>query len=114
MKNYNIPQWKYELGKVHVSIGCADFQQLLMGRVVGNSENALNFFGVDCALVSITRCHILNQMMKNKCASRNILQVWFSTAWSNDALKDFKKSSEDLLLNDTIEDEIKELLEKCQ
>ena len=33
MKNYNVPEWVYEFGETHVSIGCVDFQQLLLGKL---------------------------------------------------------------------------------
>ena len=33
MKNYTIPEWVYEFGQTHISIGCVDFQQLLLGKL---------------------------------------------------------------------------------
>ena len=33
MKNYTIPEWEYKFGRTHVSIGCVDFEQLLLAAV---------------------------------------------------------------------------------
>ena len=110
MKNYNIPEWKYEFGRTHVSLGCVDFEQLLLGKLVDYSEDPLHFYGIDSSLVSIARCHVLYQMVKNKCEPRNILQVWFSTAWSEEALTAFKKAIEDLFLDDEVDEELKEIM----
>ena len=40
-------------------------------------------------MVSIVRCKVLYQMILNKAKSRSILQVWFSTGWSESTLKEF-------------------------
>ena len=83
MKNYNLPEWIFEYGKTHVSIGCVDFQQLLLGQLNPGEDNSLLVFhGIDSSIVSIARCLILNQMMINGANPKHILQVWFSSAWS--------------------------------
>ena len=41
MKNHTIPEQVYEFGETHVSIGCVDFQQLLMG-ILDQSKGGKN------------------------------------------------------------------------
>ena len=90
MKNYNLPEWIFDYGKIHVSVGCVDFQQLLLGRLNPREDKSpLVFHGIDSSSVSVARCLILNQMMKNGANPKHILQVWFSSAWSNQTSKDF-------------------------
>jgi hypothetical protein len=81
MKNYNLPEWMFDFGKTHVSIGCVDFQQLLLGKLNQTEDGSpLDFYGIDSVNVSIVRCWILYQMMRNGANPRSVLQVWFSTA----------------------------------
>ena len=113
MKNHVVPEWIYEYGKTHVSIGCADFSQLLFGKLDNkDSSDPLVFIGIDSSVVSIARCWILYQMIRNKVNPRSILQVWFSSAWTDEAQKDFLQSVEELVaVKDTnIKENIKELL----
>ena len=77
-----------------------------------NADGVLHFYGVDSSVVPIARCHVLYQMMKNKCEARNILQVWFSTAWSQDTLNNFIKAIENLLLDEELDDEVKDVLKE--
>ena len=89
MKNYKLSQWVLTAGETHVSLGCVDFSQLLFGLFDGDLTQPIHFYGLDSAVVSIVRCKILYQMILNQVMSRSILQVWFSSGWSNSTLKDF-------------------------
>jgi predicted nucleic acid-binding protein len=40
-------------------------------------------------MVSIVRCKVLYQMILNQAKSRSILQVWFSSGWSESTLREF-------------------------
>ena len=48
-----------------------------------------SILGVDSSMVSIVRCKILYHMILNQATSRSILQVWFSSGWSESTLKEF-------------------------
>ena len=48
-----------------------------------------SILGVDSSMVSIVRCKVLYQMILNQAQSRSILQVWFSSGWSESTLKEF-------------------------
>ena len=100
MKNYKIAPWMLKTGEVHVSIGCVDFAQLLFATLEGEDDDCIKFYGIDSSMVSITKCKLLHQMMLDNAAARSILQVWFSSAWSDQTLKDFLKSCEALLQRD--------------
>ena len=53
--------------------------------------------GVDSSMVSIVRCKVLYHMILNQAKSRSILQVWFSSGWSESTLKEFIESCNLLL-----------------
>ena len=98
MKNSKIVPWIFSAGETHVSLGCVDFAQLLFGTCDGNlKQKEIHFHGVDCSLVSIVRCKVLYKMILNQAASRSILQVWFSTGWSKQTLKEFIWACKQLL-----------------
>ena len=56
-----------------------------------NHEKIIDYsiLGVDSSMVSIVRCKVLYQMILNQAQSRSILQVWFSSGWSDSTLKEF-------------------------
>ena len=45
MKNYKLAQWILTAGETHVSLGCADFAQLLFGRFDGDLTKKIQFYG---------------------------------------------------------------------
>ena len=45
MKNYKLAQWVLTAGETHVSLGCADFAQLLFGRFDGDLTEKIQFYG---------------------------------------------------------------------
>ena len=110
MKNYNIPEWVFEYGETHVSIGCVDFEQLLLGQLTpcegGGGDKPLIFYGIDSTSVSIARCWILYQMMKNEAEPRSILQVWFSSGWTDETNRYFNQAINDLIESKLEEDEV--------
>ena len=53
--------------------------------------------GVDSSMVTIVRCKVLYQMILNQANSRSVLQVWFSTGWSDSTLKEFIEACNRLL-----------------
>ena len=97
MRNCKIAPMNLKTGETHVSIGCGDFSQLLFTELVGDTDEHTHFHVVDLALVSITRCKVLYEMLSNQASSRSILQVWFSSAWSENTLKEFLASCSSLL-----------------
>ena len=85
-------------------MGCADFAQLLFGTFEENLKEEIHFHGVDVSPVSIARCKVLYKMILNQASSRSILQVWFSTGWSEQTLKEFIKACNQLLESKELKD----------
>ena len=107
MKNVNFPNYPLFYGKNHVSVGCVDFSELLFAQINGTEKDGcLNFAGVDCAVCSIARCWILKKMIENNSNCRSILQVWFSSAWSNQTHQEFVEACEILLKESTLDQEL--------
>ena len=102
MKNHKIIPWKILAGKNYVSIGCVDFAQLLFGIIDGDFKKESHFHGVDSSLVSIVRCKVLYKMILNQASARSILQVWFSTGWSEHTLKEFTLACQQLLKSEEL------------
>ena len=100
MKNYKIISWLLKTGKTHVSIGCTDFAQLLFGMFEGAEGDCIQFHGFDSSMVCIARCKLLHQMLLDSAAARSVLQVWFSSAWSDQTLQDLLKACKALLHQD--------------
>ena len=98
MKNTSFSTWIMKTGETHVGLGCVDFSQLLFAEFVGDLNLGIHFHGVDSAVVSITRCKILHEMVKNQASSRSILQVWFSSGWSELTLTEFMAACYSVLL----------------
>ena len=46
MKNYKLAQWVLTAGETHVSLGCADFAQLLFGTFDGDLTKKIQFYGM--------------------------------------------------------------------
>ena len=57
----------------------------------------LTFLGIDSSVVTMTRCKILYQMLKNQAEASSILQVWFSSAWTSKTQVEFQKALTNLL-----------------
>ena len=70
MKNSKIVPWKFSAGETYVSLGCADFAQLLFGNFDTESKEEIHFYGVDSSFISIMRCEILYRMILNKASER--------------------------------------------
>ena len=97
MKNHKINCWVLTSGEVHVSFGCVDFAQLLFSTFEGNLRKPTSFYGIDADIIPIVRCKILHKMIETKASSRSILQVWFSSGWSNKTLDEFSKAGKALI-----------------
>ena len=102
MKNSKIEPRSFYGGETHVSLGCADFGQLLFAKFDGDLSKEINFFGMDSSLVSIVRCKVLYKMILNQASARSILQVWFSTGWSEHTLKEFTLACQQLLKSEEL------------
>ena len=46
MKNYKLAAWVLNAGETHVSLGCADFAQLLFGTFNGDLTKKIQFYGI--------------------------------------------------------------------
>ena len=74
------------------------------------SLDLLTFWGIDSSLVSIVKCRILYQMLKNQADASSILQVWFSSAWTSKAQLDFQNTVTNLMESYEIETDVLKLL----
>ena len=70
----------------------------------------LTFLGIDASVVSILKCKILYQMLKNQADASSILQVWFSSAWTNKAQVEFQNAVTNLIDSNEIETGEEDLL----
>ena len=57
----------------------------------GSQTEPLTFVGYDKSDVVIARATVIYEMLLNKISLESILQVWFSTGWSEETQKEFQK-----------------------
>ena len=76
MKNCKLAQWVLTAGETHVSLGCADFAQLLFGRFDGDLTEKIQFYGnqfflpKDLLIKNRTRTVVLKPLQNTKRAKK--------------------------------------------
>ena len=89
MKNIPIPKIVYERGKTYILVGFVDLHSLLMGTIQGE-KGKVRIVGYEMSEICVAKSLVLYEMMKIQMGPISILQVWFSTGWSNKTSTDFK------------------------
>lgn len=78
----------FEFGKTYVFIGYVDLLECMMGDFIGNGDK-VNVYGFEQSGICAARSLIIYEMMKMKKDVDSILEVWFSTGWSEKTSEDF-------------------------
>ncbi|XP_057299229.1 uncharacterized protein LOC130629870 [Hydractinia symbiolongicarpus] len=91
-RNTPVAEKRFEFGRKYVFIGYVDLSQLLFSIFTGDTCNKVKFFGFDKSEICVARSLIVYEMMKLELRLDSILEVWFSTGWCNQTLKDFRKA----------------------
>ncbi|XP_057298892.1 uncharacterized protein LOC130629637 [Hydractinia symbiolongicarpus] len=78
----------FEFGKTYVFIGHVDLLECLMREFIGNGDK-VNVYGFEQSEICVARSLIIYEMMKIKKDVDSILEVWFSTGWSEKTSEDF-------------------------
>eukprot|EP00298_Acanthocystis_sp_HF-20_P018731 c22019_g2_i2.p1 GENE.c22019_g2_i2~~c22019_g2_i2.p1 ORF type:complete len:529 (+),score=177.00 c22019_g2_i2:24-1589(+) len=91
----NCPDFKqiFFQGETVVSVGFCDFGLLLNCELKDNdsgNNGPLKFVGVDQSPFTIAKSLVIYEMLKGKQSNESILEVWFSSTWSEGTWKDFK------------------------
>ncbi len=93
MRNTPVSCARFQVGKTYVGVGYVDLMQLVVGsfepQAEGEEPQPLKFVGIDKSELVVARSTIVYEMMKQGFPVQSILQVWFSTGWSEKALNDF-------------------------
>lgn len=101
-----------EYGQTHVAIGYVDLGVLLTGNFIGDpAKGPLHLVGYDPSAYSMAKTLVLLQMMKRGEAVEDIVQVAYSTGWSQRTAEVFEQTVLDLLNWVVAPDEVLTLLE---
>ena len=101
MRNTNIISKNFVFGHNYVTIGCVDLLQLAWGRYENANTKKLIFHGYDGNRVTTLRSKIVYGIAKNfaesEISTQCLLQIWFSSCWDEDTLKNFQMVLQDAL-----------------
>lgn len=89
LRNSAVGETCFEFGKKYVYIGFVDLFELLMGNFSGDGDK-VRFVGIEQSEICVARSLIIYEMIKMKASYDAILEVWFSTGWSDKTLELFK------------------------
>ncbi|XP_057301462.1 uncharacterized protein LOC130635946 [Hydractinia symbiolongicarpus] len=108
-RNSPIVEKSFNFGKNYVYIGFVDLLELMMGNFSGDGDK-VRFVGIEQSEICVARSLIIYEMIKMKASYDAILEVWFSTGWSDKTLELFKAACCNLL--PTVQNkEVKELIQ---
>ncbi len=106
MKNCPTPPQTFELGETYVAVGFVDMFPLLNAKFIPNtkdpSKKPMHYFGYDREEIVVAKNMILFYMMAANMPLDAILQVWYSSGWSEVTLSNFQMICRVLLANDVI------------
>ena len=88
------PPHDLHFGSTHVAVGFNDLGELLSANFVSSSldEGPLRFIGYEKSPFSVAKYSVLAEMLRQDKVDNGsaILQVWFSSTWSNSTLQSFR------------------------
>ncbi|GBB96643.1 hypothetical protein RclHR1_00280035 [Rhizophagus clarus] len=90
----------FDQGKVHVAVGFVDLDFLLRARIVktmNSVEKPNKFIGYEGSVYAVAKTNVIKEMMIGKAPIRSIIEVWFSSVWTMDALKHFEDAVKKVL-----------------
>ena len=122
--NFSNQTYRRELlqqGKTHVAVGFVDLGILLAADLkseLGRDDPPLRFVGIEQSAHSVAKTLLIWQMMKQDSPSslegrmehaRSILQVWFSTTWSERTLQSVRRALRSLCGDGTLNENMIQL-----
>ncbi len=107
MKNSPTPPQTFELGEKYVAVGFVDMFPLLVGTFIPNTKDPstkepMHYFGYDRCEIVVAKNLILFYMMAGDMPLDSILQIWFSTGWSEETLSKFQMVCRVMLSNEKV------------
>ncbi|XP_057299211.1 uncharacterized protein LOC130629856 [Hydractinia symbiolongicarpus] len=109
-RNTPVKEKYFDFGKTYVFIGYVDLLQLVMGVFTGGSGDKVNFYGFDMSEICVARSLIIYEMIKMQLNPNSILEVWFSTGWCNQTLKEFRKACDSVITTTKLAQDINDLI----
>jgi hypothetical protein len=92
-----------------IAIGFVDLSVFLNCKLP-ETDSTVKFVGYEASLFALIKTKILITMIEKQCCNESIIQVWFSSCWSNRTGKDFVDAINILLEDKNMSEEEKELL----
>jgi len=91
-RNIYAPRITFEQGMIHASVGI-DLSLLLNCELKQSRETKpFQYFGFDEFPYTVAKSEVITSMMKGNLPPESILQVWFSSGWSQQTYKNFTQA----------------------
>jgi hypothetical protein len=110
--NCSVKPHVYTWGTTHISVGFVDLSTLLMSIIKGNEDAKLLWIGIEASSFACAKTMVIVAMLEDENAHlTSILQVWFSSCWSKQTLSDFRDAVRFVLSKDSLDSEVRKILE---
>eukprot|EP01114_Cavostelium_apophysatum_P000567 TRINITY_DN10513_c0_g1_i1.p1 TRINITY_DN10513_c0_g1~~TRINITY_DN10513_c0_g1_i1.p1 ORF type:complete len:468 (+),score=108.09 TRINITY_DN10513_c0_g1_i1:342-1745(+) len=99
------------LGTTHVSVGLADLGVLLTAVLIQHpkkEQKSLRFQGYDSSAYAVAKSRIIVEMINQNCEAFHVLQVWWSSTWTAETLKNFRNAAKSLSVD--VKDEVGDII----
>ena len=74
---------QYQAGAVHVAIGFVDLSPLVMGDLVGESDDPLCWVGYEASAHSVAKALVINEMLRAGTSPRDVVFTCYSSVWTH-------------------------------
>ncbi|KAJ1536771.1 hypothetical protein HK096_008047, partial [Nowakowskiella sp. JEL0078] len=89
---YAHEQVSHYTGNCHISVGFLDFGELSSIKLVPGTKEPFRYIGYESSAYSIAKSLVILEMITQKSEVDNILEVWYSSAWTESTLTEFKNA----------------------
>lgn len=100
-------------GTTHIGVGFCDLRLLAVSTIHQHVNGPVRFVGVEMSAYSVAKAYVIYEMLKHSdiIKEESILEVWYSSTWTNGTSDDFIKGVEMVLATIVKNKENEEVIE---
>lgn len=104
MRNTPVDIVDVEVGKTYATLGFADLQQIMFSNIVDPEKPGhVTWFGADVNSICVARAELILHLIRTEaCSPKEILQIWYSSSISQEAMKALKRCCQILAKDETM------------
>ena len=104
MRNIPVDIVDVEVGKTYATFGFADLQQIMFSNIVDPEKPGhVTWFGADVRSMCVARAELILHLIRtDACSPKAILQIWYSSSISQEAMKALKLCCQILAKDETM------------